>query len=89
MKGNEGMIASHKDMKRHVLALLDTLPDESWAEVAAFIDFQHYKLGRKRDEASPYRPIPLAGVWQGIRIDDDVIADVRDEMWARFRVPDE
>jgi hypothetical protein len=75
------MVASREDMKQHVLALLDTLPDESLSEVAAFLDFQQYKQERQR---ASYRPVALGGLWRGVRIDDEDIADVRREMRDRF-----
>lgn len=84
-KGTNDMVASREDMKQHVLALLDTLPDESLFEVAAFLDFQQYKQDKQR---ASYRPVTLDGLWRGMRIDDEEIADVRREMWDRFATPE-
>ena len=78
------MVASQDDMKRHVFALLEQLPEESLAEVATFLDFQRYKLEKQPVGESPYRPVPLGGLWRGIEIGDDEIGDVRREIWARF-----
>jgi hypothetical protein len=78
------MVASHGDLKLHVLEMLENLPEESLVEVATFLDYQQYKLGKQRAVAATYRPIPLGGLWRGARVGDDEIADVRREMWARF-----
>jgi hypothetical protein len=82
------MAASQGDMKRYVLELLENLPEESLAEVVTFLDYQRYKFGKQLEDAAPYRPIPLGGLWRGARIGDDEIADVRREMWARFAAPE-
>jgi hypothetical protein len=74
------MVASREDMEQHVLAMLDTLPDESLSEVAAFLDFQKYKLEKQRDGTGQYRAVALGGLWHGVKIGDDDIADVRREM---------
>lgn len=78
------MAASHDELKKHVLDVLETLPDEALAEVASFVDYQRHKLGRRQTDAPPYRPIALGGLWAGIQISDEDIADVRREMWGRF-----
>jgi hypothetical protein len=38
--------------KQHIRAMLETLPDEALAEVAAFVDYLQYKY-RERAPASP------------------------------------
>jgi hypothetical protein len=78
------MVASREDLKRHILALLETLPEESLADVAAFLDFQLFKLAKQPAYPAPYRPVPLGGLWRGTKINDDEIADIRREMWTRF-----
>jgi hypothetical protein len=78
------MVASRDDLKRRVLAALDDLPEGSLSEVATFLDFQRFKLSGRPAEKAPYRPVPLGGIWRGVRIGDEEIADVRQEMWSRF-----
>jgi len=78
------MVASREDVKQHVLALLESLPEESLSEVAAFLDFQQYKHEKRRGHADSFRPVALGGLWRGTRIGDEEIADVRREMWNRF-----
>ncbi len=81
------MTATRDDLRQQVLAVLDTLPDEALAEVAAFVDFQRYKLGRPA-AGPPYRPIALGGIWKGIDISDEDIAEARREMWGRNADPE-
>jgi hypothetical protein len=78
------MVSSRDDLKRHVLSVLDELPEESLTEAATFLDFQRFKLSGHPAEKTPYRPVPLGGLWRGIHISDEEIAGVRREMWSRF-----
>jgi hypothetical protein len=77
-------MARRDALKQHVLAALDTLPEEALEEVAAFLESQRGKrTGRPPDEP-PYHPVALGGLWDGQKIRDEDIDDVRREMWRRF-----
>lgn len=78
------MVSSREDIKRHALDVIDALPDESLTEVVDFLDFQQFKLDKQHSDSSASRPLALGGLLRGVRIDEDDIADVRREMWARF-----
>lgn len=71
---------SRRDLHRFI----DRLPESSLAEVARFLEFIFFKLGEKPDSASPYVPVALGGLWQGLTITDEDIMAVRQEMWRGF-----
>ncbi|MBI4499290.1 MAG: hypothetical protein HY689_15490 [Chloroflexi bacterium] len=73
-----------KDVRHRVLALLNTLPDAAREEVAAFLDYQRYKLGTRAPDAPPYTPVSLGGLWAGQEISDQDLADASREMWGRL-----
>jgi hypothetical protein len=82
------MAAEHDDPKQHILAVLEQLPDEAVAEVARSVDYQKYKLAKLGAMNKPYVPINLEGIWEGIEISDEDIAEARREMWSRFAYED-
>jgi len=45
---------------------------------------EHYPLDTAvpSPQQTPYRPVALGGLWQGITITDEDIAKVRREMWG-------
>lgn len=78
-------------LKQQVVTTLDTFPEETLAEVAIFLDYLQYKLERPRadlvvpsSQHTPYKPVALGGVWEGVTITDEDIAQVRGEMWGNF-----
>lgn len=78
------MAATHGDPKQRLLTLIDELPDEALAEVASFAEYQRAKQQEKETSPTPYRPVALGGLWQGIHISDEDIAEARREMWGNF-----
>lgn len=76
-------MAMHHDLKQRMLALLDPIPDATLQELAMFLDYQQYKLGR-RAPGTPYTPVPLGGVWAGIEVSDEDLAETRSDMWGHF-----
>jgi hypothetical protein len=76
------MMNSTTSLKQHILATLDSLPEESLSEVATFLEFLQYKHAGQRQ--TPYVPVALGGLWQDISISDEDIAEVRREMWSSF-----
>lgn len=71
-------------LKEQVVAVLDTLPEETLAEVAEFLDYLQYKLDQHPPQPTPYKPVALGGLWEGVTITDEDIAEVRREMWGDF-----
>lgn len=79
-------MAAGSDLKEHVVSALESLPEEAIREVAALID--RLQQGRGGAQTSPYRPVALGGLWKGVHLTDEDIADVRREMWGRFTEQD-
>ena len=84
----EGTMSTQIELKKRVVTILDELPEESLAEVARFVDYLQYKLkhhpldtATPSSDQTPYKPVALGGVWEGVRITDDDIKEVRREMW--------
>ncbi len=78
-------------LKQQVVTIVDTLPKETLTEVAIFLDYLQYKLeypptgmGVPLFQQTPYKPVALGGVWEGVTITDEDIAAVRREMWGDF-----
>lgn len=74
---------TEEDLKRRLAAELDGLSAEALAEVASFLEYQRYKL-EQETRSTPYIPVKLGGLWKGVKITDEDIAEVRREMWANF-----
>jgi len=84
-------MATQVELKKHVVTILDALPEETLAEVARFLDYLQYRLAQQPSETAfpasqqtPYKPVALGGVWAGVTITDQDIAEVRREMWSGF-----
>ena len=71
-------------LKEQVVAVLDTLPEETLMEVVTFLDYLQYKLESHPPQRTPYKPVALGGLWEGLTITDEDIAEVRREMWGGF-----
>ena len=78
-------------LKQQVVTIVDTLPKETLTEVVIFLDYLQYKLehpstgmGVPSLQQTPYTPVALGGVWEGVTITDEDIAEVRREMWGSF-----
>lgn len=65
------------ELKQQILATLNTLPEETLEEVATFLGYVRYKLKRDASQPTPYKPVALGGLWAGITIPDEDIAEVR------------
>ena len=81
------MATTRGTLKQEVIAMLDTLPDDALADVAKFVDYQRHKHGLP-ERSTPYIPVALGGLWKGIEISDEDIAEARREMWGRFMDPE-
>ncbi|MEW5985816.1 MAG: hypothetical protein AB1791_04200 [Chloroflexota bacterium] len=63
---------------------LEVLPEETLSEVIAFLEYLQYRQSRQAQQQSPYKPVALGGLWAGVTIGDEDIAQVRQEMWSGF-----
>ena len=72
------------ELKEQIIETLDTLSDESLREVVTFLEHLQYKPGSSVLQHPPYRPVPLGGLWKGVTVTDEDIAEVRREMWDGF-----
>jgi hypothetical protein len=70
-------MATGRSLKQQVLAMLDALPDDALEDVAKFLEYQRYKRGERQSTDSPYRPVPLGGLWEGVRIRDEDVGEVQ------------
>lgn len=64
--------------------LIDELPEAMLPEVFHFLEFLHFKLEKEVISTTPYTPVPLGGLWQGVTITDEDIDTIRQEMWQGF-----
>ena len=75
-------------LKKQVLAKLDELPTDALEEVANFLDYLRFKLERDSIRQTPFLPVSLGGLWDGVSISDEEIAGMRREIWGRFMEPE-
>ncbi len=78
-------------LKHQALTILDALPEEALVEVVTFLNYLLYKLKDHSTGAdvtappqTPYEPVALGGLWEGVTITDEDIAQVRHEIWGEF-----
>ena len=71
-------------LKKQVVAAVDELPRDALEEVVTFLDYLQYKLAQRSSQHIPYKPVALGGLWAGITITEEDIAEVRHEMWEGF-----
>lgn len=72
------------ELKKQITRSLDELPEEVLVEIAAFMEYLQYKRTHTLSSQSPYKPVALGGLWKGVMLTDEDIADVRHEMWQNF-----
>jgi hypothetical protein len=83
----EGMTVMSTDngLKKQLSQTIERLPESSLREVATFLEYLQYRDSLSRHQpATPYRPVALGGLWQGVTITDEDIDEVRREMWTGF-----
>lgn len=77
-------MATREDLKKRVLTALDTVPEDVLEEVAAYLEHRQSGYGSYPPDEPPYKPVALGGLWEGFRISDEDVSDVRREMWGRL-----
>jgi hypothetical protein len=66
------------DLERDIVAGLRELPTEKQREVLDFVEFLHAR-------STPRTPrLLLKNLWSDVRVDDDALVEVREEMWRGF-----
>ncbi len=70
--------------KHQALADLEQLPEPEVWEVITFIEFLKYRVNRESVSSTPFIPVVLGGLWEGVTISDDDIEEVRRDMWRDF-----
>jgi len=71
-----------ESIKAEIVTALDLLPPEGLNMVKQFVEFLRFQA--KAAQQPPYTPVALGGLWKGVEIKDEDIAEVRREMWAGF-----
>ena len=71
-------------LKQNIITSLDNIPPEGLKEVQAFLDFVRFKSQKKTAKSKPYIPIAMGGLWEGEKITEQDIADIRKEMWGNL-----
>ena len=77
------MTATETGVKERIVAELNQLPEEALREVAMFVEYQRYKINQEQEDP-PHKPIALGGLWKGVKITEEDIAEARKEMWGNF-----
>ncbi len=72
------------DTKERIVRALDALPEEALSEVVTFVEYLAYRQTHPHSDETPYVPIQLEGLWEGVDISLEDIGEVRHEMWAGF-----
>ena len=77
-----GMAINLSAVRNRIIALVESLPDDALADVVSFLEVQQAKSSGRLAAGPPYRPTPLGGLWQGLRMTEVDIAEARREMWG-------
>lgn len=77
-------MALQNGLKEEIMESLGMLPEETLSDVKLFLDYLQYRVRQKASRTTPYVPVALGGLWQGVKVTDEDIAEVRREMWENF-----
>jgi hypothetical protein len=75
------MTASYRQQAHE---LVDKLPDSTLVDLLTWVQSQRDRQPVKNKKAPEFTPVALGGLWQGLRISEEEIARLRQEMWAGF-----
>ncbi len=73
--------SSAATLKQTILTSIENIPPEGLKEVAAFLEYLHYRFQKQQIEVPKYKPIALGGLWKGTKISEVDIEEIREEMW--------
>lgn len=71
-------------VKQQIIDELEVLPVDVLPDVMTFLEYLQYRLSPQAAQQTPYVPVAFGGLWAGVTITDQDIAEVRQEMWADF-----
>ena len=75
--------ATKTNQRQEIVRLLNALPEDSLAEVLNFLQYIYFK--RNQAATGPYQIVDaFEGIWQDYPIDEEDIANARQEMWSNF-----
>jgi len=74
--------SSAATLKQTIFTSIENIPPEGLKELAAFLEYLHYRFQKQQAESPHYKPIALGGLWKGTKISDVDIEDIRQEMWG-------
>ncbi len=70
-------------LKKRINRTIESLPESALVELVTFLDYLQYRESSdNRQTTTPYTPVALGGLWQGARISDEDIDEVRRGMWT-------
>ena len=64
--------------------LVDTLPDSTLVDLLTWVQSRRDRQQVKNKKGPDFTPVALGGLWQGLRISEEEITRIRQEMWAGF-----
>ena len=64
--------------------LVDKLPDATLIDLLTWAQVKRDQQQAKNKKQPDFTPVALGGLWQGLRISEEEIARIRQEMWAGF-----
>jgi hypothetical protein len=64
--------------------LVDKLPDSTLADLLTWVQSRRDQQKGKSKRDPDFTPVALGGLWQGLRISEEEIICIRQEMWAGF-----
>jgi hypothetical protein len=64
--------------------LVDELPDATLVDLLKWAQVKRDRQQEKDKKQPDFTPVALGGLWQGLRVSEEAIARIRQEMWAGF-----
>lgn len=61
---------------------VENIPLEGLKELESFLDFLNYRFPKEKTSTTKYKPVALEGLWEGMKINDQDIQEIRKEMWG-------
>ena len=64
--------------------LVDKLPDSTLADLLTWVQSRRDQQKVQNKRTPDFTPVALGGLWQGLRISEEELTRIRQEMWAGF-----
>jgi hypothetical protein len=65
-------------------ALIDKLPDATVIDLLTWIQSKRARQQEQNKKVPDFAPVALGGLWQGLRVSEEEITLIRQEIWAGF-----